>query len=83
MSTQMASIRLGAILILSMSVLACGTTAGGTARPVGGSDGTSVFRAAPIEDSPEAAAYELGRGQRSYAAPVEGSPEQAAVDLGR
>jgi hypothetical protein len=45
----------------------------------------SPFCVAPIDGSPEEAAFARGNcsSYSSYSAPIEGSPEQTAADLGR
>jgi hypothetical protein len=74
-------------VFIGLALVGCGTQTGaGTA--IG--DATraipvSPFCVAPIDGSPEEAAFARGNcsSYSSYSAPIEGSPEQTAADLGR
>jgi hypothetical protein len=74
-------------VFVGLALVGCGTQTGAgsaighptRAIPV------SPFCVAPIDGSPEEAAFAGGNcsSYSSYSAPIEGSPEQTAADLGR
>jgi hypothetical protein len=72
-----------AMLIISLAVVGCGSTAAAPRSAVA----VPTLAAAPVEGSPEQTAVELGRATLESAsyrvAPIEGSPEATAIELGR
>jgi hypothetical protein len=71
--------------LVGLALVSCGTTTGAGSAGNGQVIPAAPVCVAPIEGSPEEAAFAMGHCSRSswYVAPIEGTPEQTVADEAR
>jgi hypothetical protein len=73
------------LALVALAFISCGTLSGAGSGARGQALQPAPFCVAPVEGSPEEAAFANGdcSGSSWHVAPIEGSPEQTVADRGR